>query len=150
MNIIEQIGEYITLEFTIFALAIGVTLSFLTALGAMRSHKKTEQKPFVSTNSNADIISNLESKIASLESQIQEVENETAQTALHRYNPFRDSGVGGNQSFSLASVNKYGNGFLITHLFSREMSRVSTKQITNWDSDQELSPEEKHVLGQLQ
>ncbi len=71
-------------------------------------------------------------------------------TALIRYNPFRDSGVGGLQSFSSAMADTNGNGIIITNLFSREMTRISAKEIKSWQPvDQELSPEEKQVLEQI-
>tara|TARA_B100000378_G_C17992158_1_gene394213 strand:- start:550 stop:1014 length:465 start_codon:yes stop_codon:yes gene_type:complete len=71
--------------------------------------------------------------------------------ATLRYNPFRDAGVGGKQSFSTAMIDKKGNGIILTNLYSREISRVSIKEIQNWQTvEQELSPEEKEVLQKLQ
>ena len=68
-------------------------------------------------------------------------------SSLVRYNPFRDSGVGGLQSFSTASIDDNGDGVVITNLFSREMTRISAKKIANWQPvDQELSPEEKQSI----
>ena len=68
-------------------------------------------------------------------------------TSLIRYNPFRDSGVGGLQSFSSAIIDDNGNGVVISNLFSREMTRVSAKAIKEWmPIDQELSPEEKQAI----
>ena len=68
-------------------------------------------------------------------------------SALVRYNPFRDSGVGGLQSFSVANIDENGNGVVISHLYSREMTRVTAKEIKEWNpTDQELSPEEKESI----
>ena len=70
--------------------------------------------------------------------------------ATIRYNPFKDAGVGGKQSFSTALINKNGSGIILTNLFSRELSRVSIKEIENWTcTDHELSLEEKEVLDQI-
>ena len=69
---------------------------------------------------------------------------------VHRYNPFRDSGVGGNQSFSIALANDHGDGLLITSLYSREMNRVSSKPLTNWTNDEyTISPEEQVAIDKL-
>jgi len=72
-------------------------------------------------------------------------------TGIIRYNPFKDSGVGGKQSFSTAIIDALGNGLIISNLFSREMTRVSAKEIKEWQPiEQQLSPEEKEVLESLQ
>lgn len=80
---------------------------------------------------------------------LKDISNQLPRTVIHRYNPFRDSGVGGKQSFSLAMINTNGDGVIISQLFSREFSRVSAKEITNWESDLELSPEEQQVLTKV-
>ena len=64
-----------------------------------------------------------------------------------KYNPYKDMGVGGNQSFSTAMIDKNGNGIIITNLYSRERTRVLLKEIQNFNSTQELAPEEKEVLN---
>jgi len=64
-----------------------------------------------------------------------------------KYNPYKDMGVGGNQSFSTAMIDKNGNGIIITNLYSRERTRVLLKEIKNFNPTQELAPEEKEVLN---
>jgi len=61
-----------------------------------------------------------------------------------RYNPF--SGVGGDQSFSIALLNSYNNGVVITSLFSREGNRVYSKIIEKGVSIHILSDEEKQAI----
>ena len=69
---------------------------------------------------------------------------------VHRYNPFRESGVGGNQSFSIVLANEHGDGLLITSLYSREMNRVSSKPLTRWTNEEySISPEEQYAIDQL-
>lgn len=46
---------------------------------------------------------------------------------LLRYNPYED--VGGDQSFSVALLNKEGNGTVITSLHNRSGTRVFAKQV---------------------
>jgi hypothetical protein len=64
-----------------------------------------------------------------------------------KYNPYKDMGVGGNQSFSTAMVDKNGNGIILTNLYSRERTRVLLKEIKEFQPTQELAPEEKEVLS---
>lgn len=61
-----------------------------------------------------------------------------------RYNPF--PGVGGDQSFSLALLDKNNDGIVITSLFSREGNRVYAKTVEKGKSSYPLSDEEKQAL----
>jgi len=61
-----------------------------------------------------------------------------------RYNPF--SGVGGDQSFSIALLDGNNNGTVITSLFSREGNRVYGKPIKDGTSEYSLSSEEKKAI----
>lgn len=63
---------------------------------------------------------------------------------LDRYRAFKD--VGGDQSFSLALLDSYGNGIVLTSIYGREESRVFAKQIKAGGSTHALSEEEKRVL----
>ncbi len=155
MKYIDQVSEYITLEFTILALSIGFALTFMMALSAMKTRRQIPNKPLIQHGDSSELINNLQQQLTQVQTeladnknQIESLEKKLPRTSLVRFNPFRDSGVGGNQSFSLAQVDTYGNGSLVTHLFSREMSRVSAKRIINWESEQELSPEEKQALNE--
>ncbi len=71
---------------------------------------------------------------------------EMHQVKIIRYNPYQDMGVGGNQSFSLGIINKNGNGVIITSLYSRERTRVLSKNVVSFQTEQELSEEEKKLL----
>ena len=62
-----------------------------------------------------------------------------------RYNPF--SGVGSNQSFSIALLNSGDNGVIITSLYTREGNRIYAKPIKNGKSDYQLSDEEKEAIS---
>jgi len=61
-----------------------------------------------------------------------------------RYNPF--SGVGGDQSFSIALLNDHNNGVVLTSLFSREGNRVYAKIVEKGVSPHVLSDEEKQAI----
>lgn len=63
-----------------------------------------------------------------------------------RYNPFRGTGDGGNQSFSTSFVSENGNGVVISSLYSRDRVSVFSKPLEKFTSTFELSEEEKESL----
>jgi len=90
----------------------------------------------------------LESTVAGLKSELEKIK---AANRLHfqkigfvRYNPF--SGVGSDQSFSLALLDENDDGFIITSLFSREGNRVYAKTVEKGSPGYQLSDEEKEAL----
>jgi len=63
---------------------------------------------------------------------------------LIRFNPFKE--VGGNQSFTLALLDKNNSGVVITSLYTREGNRVYGKSINNGISEHTLSKEEEKAI----
>ncbi len=66
-----------------------------------------------------------------------------------RFNPFKGTGSGGNQSFATALLDEGGNGVVLSSLYSRERVSVFAKPVTNYSSDYELSGEEKEVIKKV-
>jgi hypothetical protein len=62
-----------------------------------------------------------------------------------RYNPFQDTG--GDQSFSVALADDYGNGLVISSLYSRGTSRVYAKPLLGWESSYSLTDEERQSIA---
>lgn len=63
-----------------------------------------------------------------------------------RFNPFKGTGAGGNQSFASAFVNEEGDGIVISSLYSRDRVSVFAKALSEFNSEFELSDEEKQVV----
>jgi hypothetical protein len=63
-----------------------------------------------------------------------------------RFNPFKGNGDGGNQSFSTAFINEHGDGVVVSSLYSRERISIFSKALKNFNSEFELTEEEKHVI----
>lgn len=61
-----------------------------------------------------------------------------------RYNPFEQ--MGSDQSFSVALLNKHGDGVVLTGLYSRESSAIFAKPIIDKKSKYPLSEEEKKAI----
>jgi hypothetical protein len=93
-----------------------------------------------------------EENLMELAGYTKEVEN-MAQKSIQkvgiiRFNPFKDTG--GNQSFSIALLDSFDNGVIISTLFSREGTRVYAKPIDNGQSTYNLSDEEKEAIQKAQ
>jgi len=67
---------------------------------------------------------------------------------LIRFNPFKE--LGGDHSFSLAILDDYNSGIIITSLHTRDRTRVYMKDVSNGKSKVELSDEEKKALVDAQ
>lgn len=63
-----------------------------------------------------------------------------------RFNPFKGTGVGGNQSFATAFINKKGNGVVFSSLHARDRVSIFSKPLKDFISEYELSEEEKDVI----
>src|SRR5574343_117881 len=70
--------------------------------------------------------------------------------AIHtiRFNPFKGTGSGGNQSFATAFLNEDGNGVVVSSIYSREHTSVFSKPVKGNKSEFELSTEEKEALSE--
>ncbi len=65
-----------------------------------------------------------------------------------RFNPFKGTGSGGNQSFSTAFMNEKGDGVVISSLYSRDHVSVFSKPVKKFQAEFETTTEEKTVLNQ--
>jgi hypothetical protein len=64
-----------------------------------------------------------------------------------RYNPFKGTGSGGNQSFATTLISEEGDGVVISSLYSREHVSVFSKPVKSHKSEFELTEEELDVLN---
>lgn len=109
----------------------------------LNTHATHIQNNDARTKQNAESISRLAAQLSQLSS-------DSYHSVVIRYNPFKDSNVGGNQSFTAVFANQHGNGLIISSLYSREMNRVSSKELIGWNNaDYDFSPEEKVAISQL-
>jgi hypothetical protein len=67
-----------------------------------------------------------------------------------RFNPFKGTGSGGNQSFATAFINESGNGVVLSSLYSREHVSIFSKPIKAGKPEFELSEEEANALKEAQ
>ena len=64
-----------------------------------------------------------------------------------RFNPFKGTGDGGNQSFSTSFVSENGDGVVISSLYSRDRIGIFSKPVEKFQSPFELTEEEREVIG---
>jgi hypothetical protein len=63
-----------------------------------------------------------------------------------RFNPFKGTGEGGNQSFSTAFLSEKGDGVVISSLYSRDRISIFSKPLDKFNSEFELTDEERGVV----
>jgi hypothetical protein len=109
--------------------------------------KQTKQEP-ENLEEALDIFKSLEAKIGDLSGRLEKLEKEEPRffqkLGLVRFNPFKE--MGGDQSFSLALLDKENSGFIITSLNSRQGNRIFAKPLNKGNSTYQLSEEEKQAV----
>lgn len=92
----------------------------------------------------------LEKKVNELTKELEEYKKKTKSciqgVSVVRYNPF--SGVGGNQSFSVAFLDDNRDGVVITGIYGRDGNRIFAKPVKAGNSEYTLSEEEKKALNE--
>jgi hypothetical protein len=63
-----------------------------------------------------------------------------------RFNAFKGTGSGGNQSFATAFLNEEGDGVVLSSLYGRERVGVFAKPIRKETSEYELTAEEREAI----
>ncbi len=67
-----------------------------------------------------------------------------------RFNPFKGTGSGGNQSFASAFINENGDGLILSSLYSSDRMSVFAKPVQGFASSFELTEEEAAALEDAQ
>ncbi len=63
-----------------------------------------------------------------------------------RFNAFKGTGAGGNQSFACAFVNENGDGIILSSLYASDRMSVFAKPVEEFTSTYELTEEEEQAL----
>ncbi len=97
----------------------------------------------------ANQFKNLEGKVKEISDGLENLKKESKfsvqKVGIMRYNPF--SGVGSNQSFSIALLDGNNDGIVITSLYAQDGNRVYGKPVKNGQSEYSLSGEEKKAIS---
>ena len=91
---------------------------------------------------------NLDSRATDVEDYIIKMEERLKRSIQHvevvRFNPFPDQGS--NQSFAICFVDEYGNGAVVSSLYSRDKVSVYAKPLVKYQSEYELTQEERQAI----
>lgn len=63
-----------------------------------------------------------------------------------RFNAFKGTGDGGNQSFAIALLSENGDGTVISSIFARDRMNIFAKPVKNFASEFEMTEEEKDAV----
>lgn len=159
-SIINMINEYSI--FIIIGLAVITLLLFIITMVLLASVKKLEKKYRKMmrgvNNKNleqalSDNLDNIEKALNKSQEAIDECRNLSQELkgcvnkiAIMRYKAFED--VGSDLSFSIAILDSYNDGVIITGIYSRHDSTTYAKPIDKGISRYDLSEEELHVLNE--
>lgn len=64
-----------------------------------------------------------------------------------RFNAFKGTGEGGNQSFAIALLSEDGDGALVSSLYARDRMSIFAKPIKRFTSEHEMTAEERDVVA---
>lgn len=159
-NIINMINEYST--FIVIGLIIITILLFVIVLMLMSSINKVEKKyrkmmrgvnnknleDFITSKvDDIDIaLRNSGKSLEECEKVREELKGCVNKVAIMRYKAFED--VGSDLSFSIAILDDYNDGVLITGIYARNDSTTYAKPIDKGISRYDLSEEEVQVLNE--
>ena len=132
--VVILIGWVIRLEVKIKKLLIG-------------KDAKSLEDSIINANANLEKMENFQKEASLYFKNIEKRLKRSLQTVeTLRFNPFKGTGDGGNQSFSTAFLSENGDGVVISSLYSRDRVSVFSKPLNKFESNFELTEEEKEVV----
>ena len=159
-NILNIINEYSGI--IVIGLAIITFLLLITTIILLVSVKKVEKKyrkmmrgisnknleeVITSNLDNIDVaLNNSKESLEKCEKIAEDLKACVNKVAIMRYKGFED--VGSDLSFSIAILDSYNDGVIITGIYSRHDSTTYAKPIDKGISRYDLSEEELHVLNE--
>lgn len=148
--------------------AAGVALCALAGIGVLAARLRrvrAEQRVVLGENTEADLVAHaagLSRRFRDLDEEVRARDEELGQrlaaaeerldrtvsraTAI-RYDAFNETS--GRQSSTVALLNDLGDGVVITAILQREQARVYAKEVRGWQSELELSPEERAAVDEV-
>ncbi len=134
-----------------------LVLMLIVTLDAFLLRRKLRKIMRYKTGNLGDSIVSLDKDVKSLEHFQNESEKyfESVEKRLRRsvqglhtvrFNAFKGTGEGGNQSFASALIDENGDGVIVSSMYSRDRVSIFSKPIAHFSSQYELSEEEGEAL----
>lgn len=146
-------SDPITLVITFLFVVILILIGFLMKLSQrvtrlMRGkHGSSFEETMISISRDIETIKTWQQNANELFTEIDErLSSSIRATSLIRFNPFKGTGSGGNQSFSAAFIDEEGTGIVVSSLYSRERVSLFGKPLKKFTSTFELTDEEKQAI----
>jgi len=109
---------------------------------------KSLEDSIVSAKVNLEKLNDFQKEVISHFTNVEKRLNRSVQSVeTLRFNPFKGTGDGGNQSFSTALISQNGDGVIISSLYSRDRISIFSKPVEKFQSTFELTEEESEVLN---
>jgi hypothetical protein len=155
-NVLEEYSYFIITACTVLSL-LSLTIVIINSLKTRKIIRKYKRLMRGMDNKNLESmlthqlerIQNVVNRIENLEqrhqSVVHELESCIQKVGVMRYNPFEQ--MGSDLSFSIALLDKMGNGVVLTGLFTRSTSTVYAKPVTKGSSSYPLSQEEIEAIN---
>ena len=125
-------------------LAVLALVLSLLALGVAMAGRRTSRRRLTRADA-----SGLPEDPRALRQEVAALKAENAQAMRHvavvRYDAFNDTG--GQLSWSMALLDDSGSGVVLTSIQGRNDSRSYAKNVAEWSSDTQLSPEEEDAIS---
>ena len=128
----------------VFALSAAFTIAVAVVYHwtiARRRFGQSSRAPASAPGGTPDL-AELRSRIAAIESAAQDA---LQNVGFVRFNAFPD--VGSELSYALAVLDGRGNGFVVSSIYSREEVRTYAKSVRRFETDKEMSSEERAALN---
>ncbi len=123
-------------------LSLAALLVALAALALVLSAAAAQRRQHARADS--PLPTDLEGLRTEVEKLRREAGGALRQPVIVRYDAFGD--MGGRMSWSMALVDESGTGVVLTSIHGRSEARSYAKSVTEWSSEQPLSPEEEKAL----
>jgi hypothetical protein len=156
MHTLRDIAPYLSVGLAVAALVLAVLLLLLW-LRVRRLRRaqlvvmgRSEQRDIVAHTENLDSqVRNLREAVEILTDKLDDhkrhLDRALTNRAVVRYDAFRDTG--GEQSASIALVDNYRSGLVVTAISARDFARIYMKTLDQGVPDRELSPEEAEAVA---
>lgn len=158
-----QVLDFIDFNSTYFiiGLLVAILVVFILYIAQIREYRKHKERYDSLTRGLSganieDLFLRINSELSSINRDINLIEDniETIETKVTftiqkmgfvRYNAFADTGS--ELSFSIALLDAYNNGFVLTSIYGREQAVIFGKPIQNANCNVPLSPEEMTAIN---
>lgn len=140
---------------TLLLIVVGIWLLTLTVMFFRFVYSIKKVFPVPNNKNIVDVLQDILRKIKKIDTDIEAINSEVSKietlnniniqkTGIVKFNPFNE--LGGSNSFSVALLDGYLTGIVITGLHARDKTRLYLKSIVKGKSDVTLSDEEERAL----